>query len=134
MRHAATSRSGPPRWPTCCPGRCDPLRSIKLKISVLLVASGGARRSSTCGPGDPLAAAGAVIILSAIASLLITQMLAHGMTRPLREMTAAARAMARGDYRRRVRRDVAATRSASWPRRSTRWPPTWPPRTSSAAS
>ncbi|HYU85534.1 MAG TPA: HAMP domain-containing protein, partial [Kribbellaceae bacterium] len=36
-------------------------------------------------------------------SLVITQLLAHGMTSPLREMTAAASAMARGDYSRRVR-------------------------------
>ena len=33
----------------------------------------------------------------------MTQVLAHGMTSPLREMTAAARAMATGDYSRRVR-------------------------------
>jgi signal transduction histidine kinase len=33
----------------------------------------------------------------------ITQFLAHGMTSPMREMTAAARAMALGDYTRRVR-------------------------------
>jgi signal transduction histidine kinase len=36
-------------------------------------------------------------------SLVVIQLLAHGMTAPLREMTAAARAMARGDYSRRVR-------------------------------
>ena len=36
-------------------------------------------------------------------ALLTSQVLAHGMTSPLREMTAAARAMARGDYTRRVR-------------------------------
>jgi signal transduction histidine kinase len=36
-------------------------------------------------------------------SLVVTQILAHGMTSPLREMTAAARAMAAGDYSRRVR-------------------------------
>jgi signal transduction histidine kinase len=36
-------------------------------------------------------------------SLLFTQFVAHGMTSPLRQMTAAARAMARGDYSRRVR-------------------------------
>ena len=35
-------------------------------------------------------------------SLLITQFLARGMTRPLRDMTSAARAMARGDYSTRV--------------------------------
>ena len=34
---------------------------------------------------------------------MFTQFLAHGMTSPLRQMTAAARAMARGDYSRRVR-------------------------------
>ena len=36
-------------------------------------------------------------------ALVTSQILAHGMTRPLREMTAAARAMARGDYTRRIR-------------------------------
>ncbi|MBC6458653.1 HAMP domain-containing histidine kinase [Actinomadura sp. HBU206391] len=36
-------------------------------------------------------------------SLGVTQLLAHGMTAPLREMTSAATAMARGDYSRRVR-------------------------------
>jgi signal transduction histidine kinase len=38
-----------------------------------------------------------------IVSLIATQVVAHGMTSPLREMTAAARAMMRGDYSRRVR-------------------------------
>jgi signal transduction histidine kinase len=42
--------------------------------------------------------------LAALAtSLVFTQFLAHGMTSPLRQMTAAARAMARGDYSVRVR-------------------------------
>jgi signal transduction histidine kinase len=36
-------------------------------------------------------------------SAVVTQLIARGMTAPLREMTAAARAMARGDYSRRVR-------------------------------
>ncbi|MGE5952570.1 MAG: HAMP domain-containing protein, partial [Qipengyuania vulgaris] len=35
-------------------------------------------------------------------SLVVTQVLARGMTSPLREMTAAARAMAGGDYSQRV--------------------------------
>jgi signal transduction histidine kinase len=46
------------------------------------------------------------LLTSAIAiglSLLTTYILAHGATQPLRQMTAAARAMARGDYTRRVR-------------------------------
>jgi signal transduction histidine kinase len=37
-----------------------------------------------------------------IVSLVLTQLLARGMTSPLREMTAAAQAMAAGDYSRRV--------------------------------
>ncbi|TFV60095.1 HAMP domain-containing histidine kinase [Mycobacterium sp. PS03-16] len=42
-------------------------------------------------------------LLAALAtSLVVTQFLAHGMTSPLRQMTTAARAMARGDYSIRV--------------------------------
>ncbi|KRV48673.1 ATPase [Wenjunlia vitaminophila] len=43
-----------------------------------------------------------ITIFSIIASLLLTQLIAHSLTSPLREMTAAARAMAHGDYSRRV--------------------------------
>jgi signal transduction histidine kinase len=43
-------------------------------------------------------------LLAALAtSLVFTQFVAHGMTSPLRQMTAAARSMARGDYSVRVR-------------------------------
>src|SRR5690606_22987136 len=41
--------------------------------------------------------------LAIIVALGVTQLLARGMTSPLREMTAAAQSMARGDYSRRVR-------------------------------
>ena len=41
--------------------------------------------------------------VAVLVALAVTQLLARGMTSPLREMTAAARAMARGDYSRRVR-------------------------------
>jgi signal transduction histidine kinase len=83
------------------PRPLDPLRSIKLKIGILVAIA--------------IAAAVAVFwhgigwwpqrtTLTAFAvALLVTQVFAHGMTSPLREMTAAAQAMARGDYRRRVR-------------------------------
>ena len=40
--------------------------------------------------------------LAIVSALVVTQLLARGMTSPLREMTAAAQAMARGDYSRRV--------------------------------
>jgi signal transduction histidine kinase len=83
------------------PRPLDSFRSIKLKIGTLVVLA--------------IAAAVAVFwygigwwpprttVVAFVVALLVTQLLAHGMTSPLREMTAAARAMARGDYSRRVR-------------------------------
>jgi signal transduction histidine kinase len=41
-------------------------------------------------------------IIAAVLALAVVQLLAHGMTSPLREMAAAAKAMAQGDYDRRV--------------------------------
>jgi signal transduction histidine kinase len=41
-------------------------------------------------------------VIGVLLSLVAVQLLARGMTSPLREMSAAARAMARGDYSRRV--------------------------------
>ncbi|MFD4181381.1 ATP-binding protein [Rhodococcus sp. NPDC058514] len=43
------------------------------------------------------------LLAALLVSLAVVQVLAHGMTSPLREMTAAAKAMATGDYSRRVR-------------------------------
>lgn len=43
------------------------------------------------------------LAVALVASLVFTLFLTHGMTSPLRQMTAAARAMARGDYSVRVR-------------------------------
>jgi signal transduction histidine kinase len=84
------------------PRPLDPVRSIKLKITILLLASGGAGLLylwNTYHWVPPTMTA-----LAAMAIVLVTaQILAHGMTRPLREMIAAARAMAQGDYTRRVR-------------------------------
>ena len=80
----------------------DRLQSIKVKLGVVIVAT----------------VAGTVIVLAvgfrlgwslelrtlvaAVIALVIVQVLARGMTSPLREMAAAASAMARGDYARRV--------------------------------
>lgn len=83
------------------PRPLDPVRSIKLKLGILLVASGAAGLAVfRFGIGwlPPMTSATAICI-----ALLTSQVLAHGMTSPLREMTVAARAMARGDYTRRVR-------------------------------
>lgn len=79
----------------------DPLRSIKMKIGILVAASIAAAAvvfRIGMGWGPPLTFITAVTI-----ALVVTQVLAHGMTSPLRSMTAAVRAMANGDYSRRVR-------------------------------
>ena len=83
------------------PRPLDPVRSIKLKIGILLVASGCAAFAWfwwNIGWLPPTTS-----ITAILGAVITSQILAHGMTRPLREMTAAARAMARGDYSRRVR-------------------------------
>ncbi|HEY9473231.1 MAG TPA: ATP-binding protein [Mycobacteriales bacterium] len=83
------------------PRPLDPLRSIKLKLGALLVASGTTglvffwHQIGWIPPRTSVTAIGLALVAS--------QVLAHGMTRPLREMTAATRAMANGDYTRRVR-------------------------------
>jgi signal transduction histidine kinase len=83
------------------PRPLDPIRSIKVKLGIVLLASGIVAfaffrwQIGWLPPRTTLVAIGLAVLTS--------QVLAHGMTRPLREMTAAARAMARGDYSRRVR-------------------------------
>jgi signal transduction histidine kinase len=81
----------------------DPLSSIKVKLGVLVTASCGVtalivQRGTAAGYPARYTLPFAVLM-----SLAVTQVLAHGMTSPLREMTAAARGMAGGDYSRRVR-------------------------------
>jgi signal transduction histidine kinase len=84
------------------PRPLDPIRSTKLKLSIVLLGSGAVGigylwyRYGWLPPYPTTAVTVALVLLTA-------QVLAHGMTRPLREMTAAARAMAQGDYTRRVR-------------------------------
>ncbi|MBB5805764.1 signal transduction histidine kinase [Saccharothrix ecbatanensis] len=83
------------------PRPLDPVRSIKLKLGILVVSATAAGftyfrlRIGWLAPGTTY---GAVAIM-----LVTSQILAHGMTKPLREMTAAVRAMRAGDYSRRVR-------------------------------
>jgi two-component system, OmpR family, sensor histidine kinase BaeS len=83
----------------------QPLTSIKVKLGLLVTASAlvaalvGALASSA---GVPMLLAIPVTVALALA---VTQLLAVGMTSPLREMTEATRRMARGDYRGRVRAD-----------------------------
>jgi signal transduction histidine kinase len=83
------------------PRPLDPVRSIKMKIIMVLGAAGtgGMIWFTAWLRWFPLWTA----LTSAAVGVIITQFLAHGMTSPLREMTAAAQAMAHGDYSRRVR-------------------------------
>jgi signal transduction histidine kinase len=83
------------------PRPLDPVRSIKIKIGVILIGAGAAGMAwFTLWLGwFPLWTSVTAIVVA----LSTLQILAHGMTSPLREMTAAARAMALGDYTRRVR-------------------------------
>ncbi|RRQ24948.1 HAMP domain-containing histidine kinase [Rhodococcus sp. Eu-32] len=83
------------------PRPLDALTSFKLKVSlivgvVLVVAS----VVFWIGAGWQFRYA---LVAALVMSLVAVQVLAHGMTSPLREMTSAAKAMARGDYSTRVR-------------------------------
>jgi signal transduction histidine kinase len=79
----------------------DPIRSIKLKIGILVVGGGATALSYFWLRLGWLPAYTSLIAIGL--GLVTSQVLAHGMTKPLRQMTAAARAMARGDYTREVR-------------------------------
>ncbi|WP_402466595.1 HAMP domain-containing sensor histidine kinase [Isoptericola aurantiacus] len=81
----------------------DPVHSLKVKLGLLVVASVAVGVVVTWvglrnefGPSRTFP-------LAILVSLLLTWFLARGMTSPLREMTAAAQAMADGDYSIRVR-------------------------------
>jgi signal transduction histidine kinase len=80
----------------------DFLGSIKLKLGVLIVAA-VVVTVAVVWLGE-IAGLPAVLtgIVAALLALGLVQVLAHGMTYPLREMVGAARAMARGDYTLRV--------------------------------
>jgi len=81
----------------------DRLDSIKIKLGVvILVTAAGTVVVLWAGRklGLPLLVRGS---LGCVLGLAMVQFLARGMTSPLREMAAAASAMARGDYGRRVR-------------------------------
>lgn len=80
----------------------DPLSSIKFKLGVIIVAAVGVTvvvHSLGLRAELPLVLVG--LVAGALA-LAMVQVLARGMTSPLREMAGAASAMAGGDYSRRV--------------------------------
>jgi signal transduction histidine kinase len=80
----------------------DRFTSLKVKLGVVIVAAVGVTVLVVVAGvwlGLPLLVSGTV---AGLLSLAMIQVLARGMTSPLREMAAAARAMARGEYGRRV--------------------------------
>jgi signal transduction histidine kinase len=80
----------------------DFLGSIKLKLGVLIVAAVVVTVAVVL-LGEVAGLPGLLTgIVATLLALGLVQVLAHGMTYPLREMVGAARAMARGDYTRRV--------------------------------
>src|SRR3954454_23595319 len=81
----------------------DRLRSIKVKLGVVIVATVAGTVAALFVSRDAGLPTGVAVLLAAALGLAMVQFLARGMTSPLREMAAAASAMARGDYDRRVR-------------------------------
>lgn len=80
----------------------DFVPSIKVKLGIVIVAAvlltvGVVLLGQAAGMSQIVTAVIAVVL-----ALALVQVLAHGMTFPLREMVGAARAMSRGDYDRRV--------------------------------
>ncbi|WP_033327013.1 sensor histidine kinase [Promicromonospora sukumoe] len=90
-----------PRVPDVRP--LDPLRSLKIKLGVLVAATVTAAVLITWLGLQASLGPSRTFPLAIILSLLVTQILARGMTSPLREITEAVQAMADGDYTRRVR-------------------------------
>jgi signal transduction histidine kinase len=80
----------------------DFLGSIKLKLGVVIVAAVAVTVLVVTVGGELGVPAVLTGVVAAALALVLVQLLAHGMTFPLRQMVAAARAMAHGDYSRRV--------------------------------
>ncbi|HWS38191.1 MAG TPA: ATP-binding protein [Actinoplanes sp.] len=85
------------------PRPLDPVRSIKAKLSLALGFAGGTGLLVFLWSIDFYRVDLLWIAIAAALGLVTLQVMAHGATVPLREMTVAAREMARGDYTRRVR-------------------------------
>ncbi|MBB2944698.1 signal transduction histidine kinase [Actinoplanes lutulentus] len=85
------------------PTPLDPVRSIKAKLSLALGFAGGVGLLVFLWSIDFYRVDLLWIAIAAALGLVTLQVMAHGATVPLREMTVAARAMARGDYTRRIR-------------------------------
>ncbi|WP_037680250.1 HAMP domain-containing sensor histidine kinase [Streptomyces albus] len=83
----------------------DPYRSVKAALGALVIGSVTITTLLVIMALNTATELRIVTIFSIIATMLITQFVAHGLTSPLDEMKTVARAMANGDYSRRVRED-----------------------------
>ncbi|WP_269853236.1 sensor histidine kinase [Streptomyces sp. RPT161] len=81
----------------------DPFRSIKAALGLLVISSVFLTTLLVLVAIHSETELRVITIFSIITSMLLMQFVSHGLTSPLREMTAVARAMAQGDYSRRVR-------------------------------
>lgn len=81
----------------------DPFRSVKASLGTLVITSVVITTVLILLAYRSSIELRVIALIAVIASLLLTQFVAQGLATPLTEMTAAARAMARGDYGRRVR-------------------------------
>ncbi|MEV4431529.1 HAMP domain-containing sensor histidine kinase [Streptomyces sp. NPDC049555] len=80
----------------------DPYRSVKAALGALVIGSVAITTLLVFMAIRSATELRVITVFSIIASLLITQFVAHGLTAPLDEMTEVTRAMAQGDYTRRV--------------------------------
>jgi signal transduction histidine kinase len=80
----------------------DPLRSIKVKLGAVVLLSVAATVGVIFGSLKTGLPARYAFGFGLVISLVVIQLLAHGMVLPLREMASATKSMARGDYSRRV--------------------------------
>lgn len=85
------------------PRPLDPVRSIKAKLSLALGFAGGVGLLVLWYSLRWIPLRATFLAVAVALALVTLQVMAHGATVPLREMTVAAREMARGDYTRRVR-------------------------------
>lgn len=81
----------------------DPYRSVKAALGALVIVSVILTTLLVFVAIHSDTELRIITVVSIIASLLVTQFVAHGLTAPLGEMTDVTRAMAHGDYGRRVR-------------------------------
>ncbi|MEU8570545.1 ATP-binding protein [Streptomyces pathocidini] len=95
----------------------DPYRSVKAALGALVLISVTITTLLVFVAIQTSTELRIVTIFSIIAAMLITQFVAHGLTSPLDEMKTVARAMAGGDYSRRVqsvRRDELGELAATF--------------------